>query len=59
MYIEKKRVRNTSTMGPDFNVWEVSAHHPLFSEVNPDRGDELGVEVPVRVLVQEAGLPNS
>lgn len=34
-------------------------HHPLFPEVDADSGDELGVELVVRVAVQEGGLPHA
>lgn len=34
-------------------------HHSLFPEVNTDCGDELGVELVVRVAIEEGGLPNT
>lgn len=34
-------------------------YHSLFSEVDPNCGDEFGVELPVRVLVEEAGFSHA
>lgn len=38
---------------------EDTTHHSLFPEVDADCGDELGVELVVRVAVEEGGLPNT